>query len=568
MTDEVKKGAESLGVEIERKFLVKKLPDNLDQYESVDIDQSYIQSEDDELRVRQEGDKFYSTRKSGEGLVREEDQEEISQEEYQKLADSSDRQVKKRRYKIPVEGGTIELDIYGDDLEGHAVAEIEFSDPEAALNFSPPDWLEDEVTGLSEYTNAELAENGWPESEKEVKEYELEEGVKELIEMIEGEIKGSDTPIVVEIAGGSASGKTSAVAKKVKDHFSDRSIIISMDNYYRGNRYMEEQAAQGVELNWDQPEALNIDQLRSDLEKLNAGEEVNIPSYDFSTSTSTSEAIKIVPRQVIIVEGLFALNDSLVSEAKIHAFVDIGVHGRILRRLMRDVVERPGQQPKDIVRYFAEVVEPMHEKYVQSTKKNADIVIKNEYSAEVEAERSGLYESQLKFRTDVKPEVIRMAGAELISRTKQEDIYYNAPDRNLVETGEILRIRNEGGSKILTYKGPKDIAASSRQRPKFEFEIDDETERGLKTIYGEGTRKIIKDRAVYQLHGVIFSLDQVSSLEGDREIEIGHFIEIRGAKDGADDVRVAKVVESLGIDLSEAIKDSYFDLSNELVAQA
>ena len=272
---------------------------------------------------------------------------------------------------------------------------------------------------------------------------------------------------------------------------------------------------------------------------------------------------EIKPGRVVVVEGLFALNDILKKEGDVKVFVDIGTHGRILRRLLRDI-ERTGQKPEDIIRYFSEVVEPMHDKYIQSTKKNADFVIKNEYSPKVEAERSGLHEVQLKFKGNIDPETLRKLGAEKISQTTQIDHYYNPKDRNLIDTDELLRIREEGTGTVLTYKGPR-VESQYRDRPKFEFDIDDETKTKFLSIYGKLVKSIKKERTLYQLDGLVFSIDKVSKLEESVEKSIGTYIEIRSTNKSLDEEKLKTILQKLGLDINQGIKESYFELVEEKV---
>ena len=557
--------------EIERKFLIKSLPDNLDQYPHQEISQGYVAVSKDgtEVRLRKEGDKYFQTIKSGGAKIRAETEIEITEEQFNSLWQTTKgRRLEKIRYKIPYGNQRIELDVYRGSLEGLITAEIEFSSPEASEQFTPPKWFGKDVTEDQRYKNQVLALSGLPKERapkeevgKEklnIPEYNLEEGIRRLADRVREKISQQEGPIIVEVAGGSASGKTSAVAAKLKEIFGKEAMILSMDDYYRGKTFMEAEAQKGHMLNWDQPEALNLQLLKEHLSELKSGRPVQKPIYSFKTSEPTGTE-ELQPRRVIIVEGLFALDEAVKSEGDVKVFVDIGTHGRILRRLLRDI-ERTGQKPSDILGYFAEVVEPMHEKYVESTKRNADIIIKNEYSPKVEAERSGLHEVQLKFRGEIDAEVLRKIGAERLGAVTQVDTYYNPGDRNLVETGEILRIREEEGHRILTYKGPK-IESKFRERPKFEFEIDEETEKKFLSIYGDSVKIIKKKRVLYQLDDIVFSVDSVAKIEGGTTTDLGKFIEIRSTSSrGAKKPQINKAIAKLGLNLDQSIKESYFEM--------
>ncbi|OQA04788.1 MAG: Uridine kinase [bacterium ADurb.Bin400] len=562
--------------EIERKFIVAERPAILDsnpEVETVEIRQGYISvsKDDNVVRVREEagseGVRYTLAVKGPGDKDREETEGEISKALFESLwATTKGRHVNKTRYKIPREGAEIDFDIYKDDLEGLMTAEVEFDSLEEADEFFVPEWFSLEVTADQAYKNVNLAIHGLPkeatggaivpEDEPGIPRYNLEKGITLIIRSIEFYLNTRDT-VIVAVAGGSASGKTSAVSQAIKQHFGIDSVMLSLDDYYKGKRFMSGRVAKGDNLNWDQPEAVDMALARLHLSRLKTGAAVNKPVY--SMKSGEREGYEpFEPQKVVIVEGLFALNDEIKSEADVKVFVDIGTHGRILRRLLRDV-ERTGQRPVDILNRFASNVEPMHEKHVVSTRNNADFIINNEYGAEVEAERSGLHEVQLKFRSTLDPELLRHLGAERLGTVYQVDHYYNPKDRNLIETGEILRIREESGHRILTYKGSK-IDSRVHERPKFEFEIDEETEQKFLGIYGRETKTIEKVRALYQLDGVVLSLDQVGKRDGRELVNLGSFVEIRstGGKHNSDHLNT--VLDRLQLELEKGTKESYFEM--------
>jgi len=552
--------------EIEKKFFVEVLPENLEHFPHDEVVQGYVAIAEDgtEVRLRKKGDKYFQTVKSGGGKSRSESEVEITKEQFNVLwGTTAGKRLEKTRYKIndATTGLLIELDVYGGDLTGLVTAEIEFESEDASDKYVAPTWLGKEITEDKRYKNQNLALHGIPSKEGKdivnIPEYDLEAGLNELTSLIREKLSQQDGPVVVEVAGGSASGKTSEVAEKLKKIFGGEALILSMDNYYRGRTFMDNEAEKGNVLNWDQPEALNLELLQEQLGSLKEGQQIEMPIYSFKASEATGTEV-IKPCRVIIVEGLFALNDIVAKEGDVKAFVDIGTHGRILRRMLRDV-ERTGQKPSDIMKYFSEVVEPMHEKYVQSTKKNADIVLKNEYSPAVEAQRSGLHEVQLKFKAELDSENLRRLGAERLGSVEQVDYYYNPKDRNLVETDEILRIRDEGDHKILTYKGPR-VKSEYRKRPKFEFEVDGETEEKFLSIYGEQIKSIRKERILYQMSGVAFSVDSVIKIENGIETNLGKFVEIRSTDKEKSDDKIKELVSKLSLPMSEGIKKSYFEM--------
>lgn len=555
--------------EIERKFLVKSLPKNLNQYPHKDIIQGYLAITENgtEIRLQQKGRKYFQIVKSGSGKMKFESEVEITKEQFNSFWEATKgKRIKKTRYEIPYENKTIELDVYHSNLKNLSSAEIEFTGKGESNKFTPPEWLSKEITDDKRYKNQNLALHGIPkwkqlyiEKPKEtldIPEYQLREGIAKLVDNIREKItQGSN--IVVEIAGGSASGKTSVVADTVKKVFGNEALILSTDDYYHGKTFIDSEAKKGNILNWDQPEALNLDLLQQHLTQLKSGQSIEKPIYNMKVSEPTGTE-KITPKKIIIVEGLFALDKKLKDHGDVKAFVKIGTHGRIVRRLLRDM-QRTGQKPADILKYFSKIVEPMHEKYIESTKKNADLIIDNEYNPEIEAEQSGLHEVQLKFRGTLNADILRKLGAEKLSSTMQIDKYYNPKDRSLVKTGEILRIREEGKKKTLTYKGPK-IKSQFRERPKFEFEIDADTKNAFLNIYGNMTKTIIKERTLYQLDGVVFSIDKVSKYEDEKDVSLGEFIEIRSTDKELNPEKIKSVIKKLGLDIENGIKESYFEM--------
>lgn len=150
-------------VEIERKFLVRELPD-LDGADSEEVAQGYLSlGGDGEVRLRRKGERLLLTVKRGEGLAREEVEVPLPAESFEALWPLTEgRRLRKRRHRLPAGELTIELDVYEGALEGLAVAEVEFPGTDAARVFEPPAWLGEEVTGDERYLNETLAVRGRP----------------------------------------------------------------------------------------------------------------------------------------------------------------------------------------------------------------------------------------------------------------------------------------------------------------------------------------------------------------------------------------------------------------------
>ncbi len=149
--------------EIERKFLVKTLPENLDHYPAIEIIQGYLAITEDgtEVRLRKKGERYFQTVKSGFGLQRNEVEIEILKEQFEKLWFMTEgRRIEKVRYEIDHSGSKIELDIYCGILKGLIVAEVEFTSFELAKSFIPPNWFGREVTEDERYKNRNLVRFG------------------------------------------------------------------------------------------------------------------------------------------------------------------------------------------------------------------------------------------------------------------------------------------------------------------------------------------------------------------------------------------------------------------------
>ena len=146
--------------EIERKFLVLKLPDDLTAFPSTEISQGYLVSLDDglQVRLRKKPGQYSLTYKRGLGNVREEREVALTAEQFATLWPATEgKRLSKTRYEIPFGERVVEIDIYSGKHDGLVVAEVEFDDEESAINFQPPDWLGDDVTGNPRYSNQLLA---------------------------------------------------------------------------------------------------------------------------------------------------------------------------------------------------------------------------------------------------------------------------------------------------------------------------------------------------------------------------------------------------------------------------
>ncbi|MBQ6524156.1 MAG: uridine kinase [Atopobiaceae bacterium] len=178
--------------------------------------------------------------------------------------------------------------------------------------------------------------------------------------------------MVIGIAGGTGSGKTT-ITNQIKERLGSEVTVVTHDNYYRAHHEMtyEERTL----LNYDHPDAYETELLVEHLAALKRGEAVEVPVYDFSIYDRTDKTTTVEPSRVIIVEGIVifahpALRDLL----DVKVYVDCDADVRILRRLMRDVKER-GRSLDSVVNQYLSTVKPMHEAFVEPSKRYADVII-------------------------------------------------------------------------------------------------------------------------------------------------------------------------------------------------
>jgi len=181
-------------------------------------------------------------------------------------------------------------------------------------------------------------------------------------------------PFVIAIAGGTGSGKT-YIAKKLHEVAPDRTVSISQDNYYRDRSDVPEEKR--IEINYDEPSAIDNKLFLEHLKKLRSGEPIDMPQYDFSSHTRKRETLRVYPAPVIIVEGILILVDSDIRKLfDLSVFVDVKPDIRLARRLERDTDERDRTWQESIHQYLVSAG-PMHDKYVEPGKDVADIIINN-----------------------------------------------------------------------------------------------------------------------------------------------------------------------------------------------
>ena len=178
--------------------------------------------------------------------------------------------------------------------------------------------------------------------------------------------------LIIGIAGGTGSGKTT-LTNRLKEKFGEDVSVISHDNYYKSQDDIPFE--ERIKTNYDHPESFETDLLISHLEKLKNNESIECPIYSFTEHTRTKQTRTIKPTKVIIVEGILIFqNPKLLNLMNIRIYVDTDPDVRILRRILRDVKER-GRSLDSVVTQYLSTVKPMHEQYVEPSKRNADIIV-------------------------------------------------------------------------------------------------------------------------------------------------------------------------------------------------
>ncbi len=177
---------------------------------------------------------------------------------------------------------------------------------------------------------------------------------------------------IVGIAGGTASGKTTIV-RKIKESFGDDIVVINHDSYYKAHNDLSYEDR--TRLNYDHPDAFDTERMIEDVKKLKNNEEVDIPVYDFSIHNRVDATVHIIPKNVIILEGILVLeNKELRDLMDIKVFVDTDADERLMRRIIRDMTER-ARSIESILTQYRDTVKPMHEQFIEPSKKYADIII-------------------------------------------------------------------------------------------------------------------------------------------------------------------------------------------------
>ena len=179
--------------------------------------------------------------------------------------------------------------------------------------------------------------------------------------------------LVIGIAGGSGSGKTSVVKKIIKSLPKERVAVLSQDSYYKDQGDISQEAREKI--NFDHPSAIEWPLMIQQIEELKEGKTVQMPTYSYVTCRRGTETIPVNPAEVLIVEGILIFtNEILCNSLDLKVYVDTESDERLIRIIQRDVNER-GRGLDKSIRHYRTYVKPMHESFIEPTKKLADIII-------------------------------------------------------------------------------------------------------------------------------------------------------------------------------------------------
>lgn len=179
--------------------------------------------------------------------------------------------------------------------------------------------------------------------------------------------------LIIGIAGGTGSGKTTVVRKIIESLPAGQTAVIPQDSYYWDSSHVPVEERQNI--NFDEPAAIDFDLLVKHLKELKAGRPIEQPIYSFLTCTRSKETLTVEPRDIIIVEGILILcNEELRNMMDMKVFVDADADDRLIRVINRDIIER-GRTVEMVIERYQRVLKPMHLQHIEPTKRYADIII-------------------------------------------------------------------------------------------------------------------------------------------------------------------------------------------------
>lgn len=179
--------------------------------------------------------------------------------------------------------------------------------------------------------------------------------------------------LIIGIAGGTGSGKSTVVRKIIESLPKDEVAVIPQDSYYKDNHHIP--LEERLKMNYDEPASIEWSLLTDQLEALRRGESIEMPTYDFITCSRLKETVHVEPREVVVVEGILVLTDKKLRDMMdVKVFVDADADERLIRVIHRDCIER-NRTPQMVIDRYQEVLKPMHELHIEPSKRFADLLI-------------------------------------------------------------------------------------------------------------------------------------------------------------------------------------------------
>lgn len=186
-------------------------------------------------------------------------------------------------------------------------------------------------------------------------------------------LQNQDIMLVIGIAGGTGSGKTTVVRKIIESLPAEEVVVMPQDCYYKDNAHIP--LEERLKMNYDEPASIEWSLLTKHIKELKQGRDVEMPTYDFLTCSRQKETVHLSPKEVIVVEGILVLTDKELRDMlDVKVFVDADADERLIRVISRDCVER-GRTPQMVIDRYQETLKPMHELYIEPSKRYADLII-------------------------------------------------------------------------------------------------------------------------------------------------------------------------------------------------
>lgn len=179
--------------------------------------------------------------------------------------------------------------------------------------------------------------------------------------------------LIIGIAGGTGSGKSTVVRKIIDSLPKDEVAVLPQDCYYKDNHHIP--LEERLKMNYDEPASIEWSLLVDHLKELKEGRSIEMPTYDFITCSRLADTVKVTPREVVVVEGILVLTDKELRDMlDVKVFVDADADERLIRVIHRDCIER-GRTPQMVIDRYEETLKPMHELYIEPSKRYADLIV-------------------------------------------------------------------------------------------------------------------------------------------------------------------------------------------------